>query len=171
MAKYFRFAGFLIGISIIAYQAFGLYSARNSVHWPTAIASVLVGENEKDGLKYQYTVDGQQYVSTRVVYGGIPKHWDFLKDPKAAVVAPRLHYMAGAKLPVHYNPESPGQSVVETEYQSYGYTIMAIGFGIAFVMVYGVHNTLGLIGYLIECHLSRWSHRRRRWQPFQASVR
>ena len=99
---------------------------RQAKRWPTVMGTILRGEVEaftdldcdvetpsfrkrryRPAIRYRYEVDGRSYIGDRITIG-----------VTISSSLPRLakrtldRYPAGMKVPVHYNPEKPGESTL-----------------------------------------------------------
>ena len=91
-------------------------SSRETVHWPTASATVIGAELSRSGnrqrfswvpvIAYEYEVEGRRYASTKIVAGDIGSGRD---------QAHRLHklYSVGTEVDVFYKPDQPAIAVLQ----------------------------------------------------------
>jgi hypothetical protein len=127
--------------------------AKTSQGWPTAQGTVLSVEirenssydeddhntsvNYEPVVQYQYTVSGQQYNNKRIAFGATS--FDRSTAQKKAG-----QYVAGMAVTVHYNPNKPAESVLETS--AGGSTVfMVVGILFAVIGLMGCCGSMGLI--------------------------
>ena len=145
----------LIGLALVliagAWLFHRLVSARADVaaHWPTAAGTVTASryqetaETTTDGdthvryfanVAYRYVVGDRSFSSERIAFHGIDTHTRLI-DVQAIVD----RYPAGATVPVHYNPDDPGEAVLEVRRPSRltplivtatGLALLAVGVGV-----------------------------------------
>ena len=72
-------------------------------------------------VAYQYSVDGKQFVGTRVSTADI----DHLIEGEAATIVVR--YPAGTETDVYYDPDDAGLAVLENDMPGTGYRAMGLG--------------------------------------------
>jgi hypothetical protein len=117
---------------------------RNRRHWPTVTgritASSVVGERAfRPNLIYQYLVDSALFTDSSFLdmpsFGGRRSRYD-AAEKKAS------EYPVGAEVPVHYNPDNPGESrlKVTAPWSIYG----QVGFS-GFLIVLGL--IAGMAGF------------------------
>lgn len=127
--------------AFLAAHAKAARQAKAAQAWPVAPGQILVahvGQEESSDsegnvttwyfpvLRYSYAVGGRSYEGTRLRFGSI-RSADF-KKAEALVAA----YSVGAKPDVRYDPERPGESVLETVQPSPAY-LWASTLGLLFV--------------------------------------
>lgn len=115
----FAFVTLLIsGIGVVMLVA-GLLIARTpgkSKDWPTAIGQILastISYRSRSGgghapyplVMYLYQVEGRQYQSQRIYFGG--------EVGGSAMTGLLKKYPVGAQVPVYYNPQNPAEAVLE----------------------------------------------------------
>lgn len=120
---------YLVGVAVIAAVWFFHFrtvrKASMAAGWPTAPATIQASsvreniETDAEGdtetayypnVHYSYAVDGQTYTGDRIEFGGKPR---FARLSAAEAVCDR--YPHGATVPVRYNPDQPGESVLESK--------------------------------------------------------
>ncbi len=135
--------GLLIGgaILIIVGGAFFFFVGKPaveqgsaSVEWPTAQATVVrskVTTSSSDGdtmysadVAYKYTVDGREYESNVVRFGG-----DFSSSESSGAHRIVNEYPEGMTIAVHYSPEEPAVATIETGTHWFGHLAWWIGIG------------------------------------------
>ena len=113
-----------------------LYRAHESSSWPTVIGAVTssrvkIIENEgptyRPSVLYEYEVSGESYSSNRVFYGSFVG----LGNPRKARRTVKK-YPTGADVVVHYKPNDPKTSVLETGVHAENLFLPA--FGTAFIL-------------------------------------
>lgn len=106
------------GIGVVMLVA-GLLIARTpgkSKDWPTAIGQILastISYRRRSGggrapyplVMYLYQVEGRQYQSQRIYFGG--------EVGGSAMTGILKKYPVGAEVPVYYNPQNPADAVLE----------------------------------------------------------
>jgi hypothetical protein len=118
-----------------------LYFSRKSKQWPTTMGQILsskissLGSNYEDMnksykavIRYQYQVQDEIHVSDRLHYGD----WiatDFSSYAKKVVT----RYKEGCECIVHYDPQKPQDSVLETTLGLSTYLLL-VG-GILFILI------------------------------------
>ena len=124
----------LFGLCLFAlagWMGWEFYSASAPLSWPTAEGVVRQGMvkevfKAKGGTQYQadvhyeYTVSGQQH--TGDTFNTRNNYID-----RDAVAAVSQQYRAGARCSVHYNPSSPGESVLVPERTWHAWGKLTIG--------------------------------------------
>ena len=110
-----------LGGTITGLSGLQLYNGMNSRNWPTAKATIVQSEIEstpnlvdntlpplqKPVIRYEYSVDGQQYTGDQLYYGKSPVSSDF--HQAQALVA---KFAKGLVLDAKYNPSSPDEAVL-----------------------------------------------------------
>jgi hypothetical protein len=104
--------------------------ARESVTWPTVGGHVvgswmaeLKNKSYLTGILYDYRLSGVTYTSDRILFEDYG-----LGDagfPHAQAIMNR--YPRGISVQVHYNPQSPGVSVLETGIKGQIYEVLLVG--------------------------------------------
>lgn len=118
-----------------------LHLSKKSKQWPTTMGKILSSEistlgsncddmskSYKAVIRYQYQVQDNMYRSSRLHYGS----WiatDFSSYAKKAA----QRYKEGCECTVHYNPQKPQNSVLETKLGMSTYHLL-VG-GILFIFV------------------------------------
>lgn len=119
---------YFIGIVITLFGVWMLYRAfaprlksKEAVNWPTTQAEILEATVEEDRarsatgkaniafvpfVRYQYFVEGKQYAGDKITVARAG--YDFLDASNI-----RDQFKEGEKVPVHYNPANPGDSVLK----------------------------------------------------------
>ncbi len=134
----FFFGIFLAGGAYSAYKfAVELPMAIASNGWPTAEATIAVSKlrsgrkkHKKHDLLYAYRVDGRHYENNDV------RFMSHVFGDKPRVLHRR--YPEGDKIIVHYNPQQPSNSVIETG-------VHVIGF-IGVFLLAALFLTIGFFG-------------------------
>jgi hypothetical protein len=132
----------------------GKQKAKTSQGWPTAQGTVLSVEikehssiDEEDHpssvtyepvVQYQYTVSGQQYNNKRIAFGATS--FDRSTAQKKA-----SQYAVGMAVTVHYDPNKPSESVLET---SAGGSTVFMVVGILFAVI-GLMGCCGAVVLLL----------------------
>ena len=114
----------LIGLVMIVSALVSMYKARKTEFWRQATGKVLesdvaknirsIGGNTKTTtyrpeICYSYQVDDQEYVSDRI---GVAGSYSSSSPAKAYRIATK--YPVDKEVTVYYDPNKPGQSVLET---------------------------------------------------------
>jgi hypothetical protein len=119
---------YIIGIVITLFGIWMIYRAlapriksRQAAAWPTTQAEILESTVEEDRARsatgkaniafvpfvsYRYVVDGKQYDGNRITVARAG--YDFLDASNI-----REQFKEGEKIPVHYNPANPGDSILK----------------------------------------------------------
>jgi len=110
-----------IGLLLILYGQSQLRWARTSVDWPIAIGRIITSEitthsdengiTYSDEIEYRYTVEGTEYETDVIVFGG--------HEYSAHKVVKK--YPANAEVSVAYDPTKPSRAVLEPGVESYGF--------------------------------------------------
>ena len=137
----------LILLGILWTAAFGyahvraVGKARAAESWPSAVGRVVASEvieeesSDRDGgtttwynpvVTYAYTAGGRELTGRRLRFGNY--RFATRKKAEAALAA----YPVGATPAVRYNPDKPGECVLETKKPGPIYLVMAL-FGLLFV--------------------------------------
>ena len=108
-----------IGIGLFLFiRGLALYRrAKESSHWLYVKGQVAATELDRksDGeggweyypmITYTYSIDGQQYESQRIIFGGPVGTSKFLAEEELS------RYWPGKKVNVYYDPEDPAQTVL-----------------------------------------------------------
>jgi hypothetical protein len=118
---------YIISIGFVLLGAWWLYNAyapriksQKAIHWPTTEAEILESDIEEDRarsamgkaniaftptVRYTYLVDGTRYEGNRITFSRAG--FDFLDASNI-----RDQFLVSQKMPVHYNPASPEESVL-----------------------------------------------------------
>jgi hypothetical protein len=115
-----------LGVFFLVFSLRSQKKTRDSQSWPTTggqitAASVVTSESAPDDdgrtyplyyplVKYEYTLNGQDYTSDRLAFGG---RKTFKRHDQAA--QEMAHYPVGKAVTLHYNPADPGEAVLETK--------------------------------------------------------
>jgi hypothetical protein len=125
------------GIALILYSQNSKKKAGASLQWPSAPGSITISQvresvsTDEDGgtsisyyphVEYTYTVDGQTYTSKQVAFGGVKGFND-----TARAQTDLAKYPVGARVQVYYNPQKPGEAVLERVAGSGAKTAMIMG--------------------------------------------
>lgn len=145
-----------LGLGLLLFARNARRKAQASLSWPTVPGTVSVsdvkydvstsgsGDNEFQTetftpvVKYQYSVQGVEHTGSRIAFGAMNQS----QNAAHAVVA---RYPVGASVTVHYNPEKPGEAVLET--RASGGTALAVLGGLFLLVGVGsiVMLAVGLI--------------------------
>lgn len=113
----------ILGGGLVFYSARSRKKADQSQGWPSTNGKIIVSEiresksTDEDGrtkvtyyphIEYAYEVNGQNYVSKQISFGGVLGY----NDP-AKVRTTLDHYPVGSIMLAFYNPEKPAEAVVE----------------------------------------------------------
>ena len=90
------------------------YLARDT--WIQTDATVVRINSKTHWLTYQYTVDGQEYIGTRLT---------FTADSKSEFEDRRDEYPEGMPLTIYYDPNDPSRAVITPE-ADFGRTVMMV---------------------------------------------
>lgn len=115
----FAFVTLLIGAIGVVLLVAGFLMTRTpgkSNHWPTTTGQILASTiqyRRKSGgghspyplVLYTYQIEGQQYQSQRIYFGGVVGG--------TAMTGVIKKYPVGAQVPVYYNPQNPADAVLE----------------------------------------------------------
>lgn len=148
----------LIGLALVliagAWLFHRLVSARSDVaaHWPTVVGTVTASRYEEttetttDGdtrvryfanVAYRYAVGERTFSSERIAFHGIDTHTRLI-DVQAIVD----RYPVGATVPVRYNPDAPGEAVLEVRKPGLATPILVTLFGLL-MLAGGVWMSVG----------------------------
>ena len=135
----------LVGLIILTIGVFTVKNAMAARKWPTTegrITSSSVSENRKydsssksyktefrADISYSYNVNNVEYIGDKLFYGAVK-----LSKSTAKKYCDRYPY--GAVVDVHYNPENPKQSVLETGIGVRSYMALIIGLVITAFGIY-----------------------------------
>jgi hypothetical protein len=109
----------LVGTTIVIWTAWNVVSALLSRGWPHVTGTIVVSDLQRvkdtDGgytyrpeVTYHYTVAGKEFVASRVAFGDrISLGWS------APAVKTVRRYRAGTSVVVRYNPNEPGEAVLQ----------------------------------------------------------
>lgn len=124
------------GIFIVAGAA-AHWRSRRACAWPSAdgeiVRSDLIEHRGDDwgdapsyaaDVAYVYHVDGTRYEATRIAFG-----YDSMRLPETVAAFKLRRYPLGARVRVFYNPQAPGDAVLEPGRARYALAL--IGFGAA----------------------------------------
>jgi len=129
--------------------------ANASKDWPSTSGQVLMSQIEmrrssgrNTGMSpfpvvvYEYTVMGQRYQSNRIAFGG---------DIGGSMIAqPTIaKYPAGSMVTVYYNPQNPGEAVLEQRSRSSKILVWVAVFIVA-MLACTVAMTLGMMGFVTQ---------------------
>jgi hypothetical protein len=113
----------VLGGGLIFYSLRSRKKADQSRGWPSTNGKVIASEiresksTDEDGrvkvsyyphVEYAYEVNGQNYISKQISFGGVLGYNDRTK-----VQAKLEHYPVGSTVLAFYNPEKPAEAVVE----------------------------------------------------------
>ena len=136
----------LIGLALVliagAWLFHRLVAARADVaaHWPTVAGTVTASryqetpETTTDGdtrvryfanVAYRYAVGDRTFTSERIAFHGIDTHARLI-DVQAIVD----RYPVGATVTVHYNPDAPGEAVLEVRRPGLATPLLVTVFGL-----------------------------------------
>jgi len=152
-----------IGVGIFGWLQLG--KARASLSWPTADGVIMqsdvrrerrwvkTGKHRREKITYKadvdyiYTVNGQEYSADRISYGGT-------HSSSSRVTADQItsQYPRGKKVTVSYDPQDPGEAVLEPGVSIGVYGTLAAGVLIALVGVAAV--IMGFCGKEIPVRLT-----------------
>jgi len=119
--------------------------------WPTVEGKITASgidtpENTRRGerssetcvvrIGYAYEVDGYRFTGDRVTFGSVDR------SSSAYALDTRLRYLMGATVEVHYNPDSPSDSVLDTSTTLWSWLMLFIGVGMVFVLVLMVQHVI-----------------------------
>jgi len=108
------------GLGSLVWSAWITYLAVMSRQWPqvegTIVVSDLQRSKDSEGgysyrpeVTYQYTVGGKEFVGSRTRFGvWLATSWS---APSLRVLQ---QYKMGSRVPVHYDPNDPEESILET---------------------------------------------------------
>jgi hypothetical protein len=110
---------FLVGLGLVALYLAERRNALRSERWPTAtatiVSSVIIGRRSNKGgamfepsVTYRYEVGGKTYSGSRISWGGAVSSSSQSWADKVVSQFPE-----GARVPVHYDPADPAQSVLD----------------------------------------------------------
>lgn len=138
-----RLVEIVVGILMLGALAFAIgrdsilvvrdYLTRDT--WVQTDATVVRINSKTHWLTYQYTVDGQDYIGTRLT---------FTDDSESEFEDRRDEYPEGMALTIYYDPGDPSRAVITPE-ADFGRTIL-------------IFITIGLVvvGYFVLRRLFRW---------------
>ena len=113
----FALGVFAIGLYALVPSVMNMARGRSSRAWPSVKGSVIAshlewrqdeGDEYRTEVVYGYNVRGQEHRSNRLFFGD--RGWQSLRRSAAARLR---NYPKGATVRVWFNPESPGDSVLE----------------------------------------------------------
>ncbi len=124
-----------IGVALLVYVSKELRMSRRSVEWPQAqgkvrSAKIVKSRGEEGGtnysaeIKYAYEVDGVEYESDRVHFGGGSSSQQVATDMV-------FKYRIGHDVSVYYDPDDPSIAVLDRKMTVLG-NITAVIIGVAF---------------------------------------
>lgn len=105
-----------IGVVLLVAAFLMARTPGKSTHWPTAAGQILAstinyrrrsggGHSPYPLVMYVYQVEGRQYQSQRIYFGGVVGG--------SAMTGVIKKYPVGAQVPVYYNPQDPADAVLE----------------------------------------------------------
>jgi hypothetical protein len=122
----------MLGLAITLYAGFLLYKSYKSATWPSVTGEVkelgLKDYSDSDGpafspeIRYEYLVDGKVHSGKNWHYRFGPL---FSKKEKAQVYLNQ--YSIGMKIAIHYEPNKPESSVLETSLNTGTLAMFIIG--------------------------------------------
>lgn len=147
---FFAIVFLIAGIGMSLYGITLVKDARESSSWPTVqgtvMSSKVVSERHTTGtgskrrtstvhgadVRYKYIVGSHQYSSNRISFG------DYKSGSKKRAQKIADRYSRGTTVTVHYDPNSPGDAVIETGTSWSSFILLGSGFiffivGIIFV--------------------------------------
>jgi hypothetical protein len=118
-------------LALAGWMGWEFYSASAPLSWPTTdgvvrqggvkeIFKTRGGNQYQAAVHYEYTVGGQQYTGDT-----FNTHNNYI--PRDSVSAVSQQYHTGARCTVHYNPSSPGESVLNPERTWHAWGKLTIG--------------------------------------------
>ena len=130
----------------------GLWLGWQSRTWPIAIG--LVQESKIDGdvdgryvaVSYAYTVQGSQYISSRVSFGGGVSFFSDLSSFFSPSAAERVanQFEPGRKVRVYYDPVAPHKAVLKPGMYLWSLVAVVMGFIVFLVGVVIIGDKIGL---------------------------
>jgi hypothetical protein len=111
----FGVIAFAIGVVLYLVQFRQGLRADASKKWPTSSATITTSALERSAeskrryratVEYRYRVGAKEYQANRIFWGGNEGRHKHM----ASVIA---SYPAGARVPIHYDPRNPAQSVID----------------------------------------------------------
>lgn len=120
---FFLFITLAIGIGLLLYSANSKKKAGASQQWPNTSGTISVSEvrrsmnTDEDGhtsysyyphVEYTYTIFGQTLTGKQIAFGGVKGYNDTNKAQSAL-----SKYPVNAQVGVFYNPQKPGEAVLE----------------------------------------------------------
>ena len=137
------------GVSSFGFGKPLLDKAKASTEWPTTDGKVIESEVERhhsnDGdttykamVIYQYSLDGANFESDRVWFGG-----GYSTSDRSAMQAVVREYPVGKKVTVHYSPDSPDEAVLQPGAFFSSYLLFGIG------LTFAVIGSLMLLGVVV----------------------
>jgi len=135
----------LVGIGICFWGYNIIKNAKASLSWPTTEGKIIKSDVKSEwittgtgssrrrqisyfaDISYEYSVEGQKYISKKVSHG----QYGSSNSDRAQQIADR--YPEGKIIQVYYNPDQPNKAVLEvgTIWTSYG----PIGIGALFILI------------------------------------
>lgn len=126
----------ILGLVLVLYEGLCAYLCAQSRSWPTTSGEVVSSwvartsarrsRRRRAYIRYKYDVDGKTYRSSSLFYG---QYTSF----KVMFMPTQLvdEYDEGTRVTVHYNPDSPTQCVLNTDYPTSSLVMLVLGFGLA----------------------------------------
>ena len=130
----------LLGLLAAADTAGEVRDGLAAAGWPTVEGEVVLsrrhqGRTRLRDFEYRYTVDGEDYASSRSAFVRVP-----YVDPLHAA------YPAGSRVTVHYDPGEPARAVIEPGAPLLGILAEAL----VSVVMLGIGGVLVFYGFLRE---------------------
>ena len=134
------------------YYRLALGRSETAALWPSVTGTITASRYQEspvgtaDGdehvhyfanVAYRYVVDDKPYNCERIAFHGIDPHTRLL-----AVQAIVDRYPVGATVPVHYNPDAPGEAVLEVRNPGLATPVLVTVFGLL-MLVAGVWMVVG----------------------------
>jgi len=128
----------VVGSGFSIWSIVNLISALSSRRWPSTSGVVVVSDLQRswdsDGtieyrpeLSYRYTVQGSEFVASRARFGDrLSINWS---GPAVRIVT---KYPVGKVVSVRYNPDDPGEAVLEPGLNAL--IFVGIAFGLVFLL-------------------------------------
>jgi hypothetical protein len=120
----------LVGLGLIALTYPDIQASQDAASWPTTDGVVLSTfiETSSDGqgdsysphIVYEYHVNAIRYESNRIALSTFSSN---LSEAQSYID----NYPIGSTVTVHYNPNDPGDAVLETQFDPMGYLGTIIG--------------------------------------------
>ena len=147
-----------LGIFLIFYSIRSRKKAEASQAWPSTMGRIVAAEVKRSvstddddrtrysyypSVQYEYSVGSQTYTGKRIAFGGVT---GYSSESRAA--ADLAHFPQGSQVAVYYNPEKPGEAVLERKAGGFawgmvvGIICLLLGACIACPLLVGVVNNL-----------------------------